>query len=159
LSLLSRGENKFIKVTDHDTVILSSHAIPGNEGNVNKVIEGLLRAGCEVIHSGIQDVHATGHAQADELKMYFSVTRPQWFVPIHGEYRHMLANAKLAHVMGVARPRAAVRGRRRARAERRRPVGRGARAGRVPVRRRHRRRRRPGRAAATASSSPRRASS
>jgi ribonuclease J len=103
LSLLSRGENKFIKVTDHDTVILSSHAIPGNEGNVNKVIEGLLRAGCEVIHSGILDVHATGHAQADELKMYYSITRPEWFVPIHGEYRHMLANAKLAHVMGLPR--------------------------------------------------------
>jgi ribonuclease J len=56
-----------------------------------------------VIHSGILDVHATGHAQADELKMYYSITRPEWFVPIHGEYRHMLANAKLGALMGVAR--------------------------------------------------------
>jgi ribonuclease J len=103
LALLARGESKFVKVGDHDTVILSSHAIPGNEGNVNKVIDGLLRAGCEVVHSGIADVHATGHAQADELKMYLSIARPEWYVPIHGEYRHMVANTRLAHMMGVPR--------------------------------------------------------
>ncbi len=103
LALLARGESKFVKVGEHDTVILSSHAIPGNEGNVNRVIDGLLRAGCEVVHSGIADVHATGHAQADELKTYLSITNPQWFVPIHGEYRHMVANAKLGMLMGVPR--------------------------------------------------------
>ena len=68
LALLARGENKWVKVGEHDTVILSSHAIPGNESNVNRVIDGLLRAGAEVIHSGVADVHATGHAQADEIK-------------------------------------------------------------------------------------------
>ena len=88
LSLLARGENKFVKLGDHDTVILSSHAIPGNESNVNKVIDGLLRAGAEVVHSGIADVHATGHAQADEIKTYLSIVRPEFYVPIHGEYRH-----------------------------------------------------------------------
>lgn len=103
LALLARGESKFVKVGEHDTVILSSHAIPGNEGNVNRVIDGLLRAGCEVVHSGIADVHATGHAQADELKTYLSITNPEWFVPIHGEYRHMVANAKLGMLMGVPR--------------------------------------------------------
>ncbi len=103
LALLARGESKWVKVGDHDTVILSSHAIPGNEGNVNKVIDGLLRAGCEVVHSGIADVHATGHAQADELKTYLSIARPEWYVPIHGEYRHMVANTKLGHLMGVPR--------------------------------------------------------
>jgi ribonuclease J len=103
LALLARGESKFVKVGEHDTVILSSHAIPGNEGNVNRVIDGLLRAGCEVVHSGVADVHATGHAQADELKMYLSITNPEWFVPIHGEYRHMVANAKLGMLMGVGR--------------------------------------------------------
>ncbi len=101
LALLARGENRFVKVGDTDTVILSSHAIPGNEGNVNRVIDGLMRAGVEVIHSGIADVHATGHAQADELKTYLSLTRPQWFVPIHGEYRHLRANARLGKLMGV----------------------------------------------------------
>ncbi len=101
LSLLARGESRFVKIGEHDTVILSSHAIPGNEGNVNRVIDGLLRSGCEVIHSGVADVHATGHAQADELKTYLSITRPQFYVPIHGEYRHMVANAKLGELMGV----------------------------------------------------------
>ncbi|MEN9644536.1 MAG: hypothetical protein RL238_1205 [Actinomycetota bacterium] len=103
LALLARGESKWVKAGDHDTVVLSSHAIPGNEGAVNRVIDDLLRAGVEVIHSGVADVHATGHAQADELKTYLSITRPEWFVPIHGEYRHMVANAKLGSLMGVPR--------------------------------------------------------
>ncbi|MEO5724930.1 MAG: ribonuclease J, partial [Ilumatobacteraceae bacterium] len=103
LALLARGENRWVKVGDTDTVILSSHAIPGNESAVNRVIDGLLHAGVEVIHSGVADVHATGHAQAEELKTYLSLTRPQWFVPIHGEYRHMVANAKLGYLMGVPR--------------------------------------------------------
>ena len=102
LSLLSRGESRWFKVGDRDTIILSSHAIPGNEGNVNRVIDGLVRAGAKVVHSGIADVHATGHAQADELKTYHSILQPEWFVPVHGEYRHMRAHAELAIVMGAA---------------------------------------------------------
>ena len=103
LSLLARGENRWVKITDQDTVILSSHAIPGNESNVNRVIEGLLRLGVDVIHSGIADVHATGHAQAEELKTYLSIVRPEFYVPIHGEYRHLVANSKLGIIMGVER--------------------------------------------------------
>lgn len=103
LALLARGDNKFVKVGERDTVILSSHPIPGNEMHVSRVIDGLLRAGAEVVHSGIVDVHATGHAQADDLKTYFNVTKPDWFIPIHGEYRHMMANARLAETMGVPR--------------------------------------------------------
>ena len=103
LSLLARGENRWVKITDQDTVILSSHAIPGNESNVNRVIEGLLRLGVDVIHSGIADVHATGHAQAEELKTYLSIVRPEFYVPIHGEYRHLVANSKLGIIMGVDR--------------------------------------------------------
>ncbi|MCU1391645.1 MAG: ribonuclease [Ilumatobacteraceae bacterium] len=101
LGLLARGENRWVKVGDNDTVILSSHAIPGNESNVNRVIDGLLRAGVEVIHSGVADVHATGHAQADEIKTYLSIVQPEFYVPIHGEYRHLVANSKLGVVMGV----------------------------------------------------------
>ncbi|MET0145796.1 MAG: ribonuclease J [Ilumatobacteraceae bacterium] len=101
LALLARGENRFVKLSEHDTVILSSHAIPGNESNVNRVMDGLLRAGAIVVHSGIVDVHATGHAQADELKTYLSIARPEWYVPIHGEFRHLVANAHLGEVMGV----------------------------------------------------------
>ena len=101
LALLARGESKWVKVGDHDTVILSSHAIPGNEGNVNRVIDDLLRAGVEVVHSGVADVHATGHAQAEELKTYMSITEPEWFVPVHGEYHHLVAHARLAETMGT----------------------------------------------------------
>jgi ribonuclease J len=108
LALLARGENKYVKLGEHDTVILSSHAIPGNESNVNRVMDGLLRAGAEVVHSGIQDVHATGHAQADELKTYLSIAQPDWYVPVHGEFRHLVANAGLGGVMGLPRDRVLV---------------------------------------------------
>jgi ribonuclease J len=103
LSLLAQGENRWLKVQPDDVVVLSSHAIPGNEFNVNRVIDGLLRSGAEVVHSGIADVHATGHAQADELKTLLALARPEWFVPIHGEYRHLMAHAKLAETMGIPR--------------------------------------------------------
>ncbi len=101
LGLMARGENRWLKLNEHDTVVLSSHAIPGNEGSVNKVIDGLLRLGAHVVHSGVMDVHATGHAKADDIKTYLSIVNPEWFVPIHGEYRHMVANAKLGELMGV----------------------------------------------------------
>jgi ribonuclease J len=105
LGLMARGENKWLKLGEHDTVVLSSHAIPGNESNVNAVIDGLIRMGAEVVHSGVMDVHATGHAQADEIKTYLSIVNPEWFVPIHGEYRHMVANARLGELMGVPHDR------------------------------------------------------
>ena len=102
LALLARGENRFVQLGDSDTVVLSSHAIPGNENNVNRVIDGLLRRGAQVVHSGVADVHATGHAQADDIKTYLSIVQPEWFVPVHGEYRHLVANAALGRVMGLA---------------------------------------------------------
>ncbi|MCU1344984.1 MAG: ribonuclease, partial [Acidimicrobiia bacterium] len=105
LSLLASGDNRWLKMTSDDTVILSSHAIPGNEFNVNRVIDGLLRAGAEVIHSGVADVHATGHAQAEELKLILSLAGPEFFVPVHGEFRHMSAHAKLANQMGMPNSR------------------------------------------------------
>ena len=105
LSLLARGDSKHVKIGPQDTVIFSSHAIPGNESNVNRVIDGLLRAGAEVVHSGLADVHATGHAQAEDLKMYLSICEPEWFVPIHGEYHHLVANARHARTMGVPESR------------------------------------------------------
>jgi ribonuclease J len=101
LSLLAQGEHRFLKLGEHDTVILSSHAIPGNEFNVNRVIDGLLRLGAEVVHSGVADVHATGHAQADELKTLLAIAQPQWFIPVHGEFRHLMAHARLAQLMGL----------------------------------------------------------
>ena len=69
--------------------------------NVSKVIDGLVRLGAEVVHSGIEDVHASGHAKQEELKTLLSIVQPEYFVPVHGEYRHMVAHAKLAKAMGV----------------------------------------------------------
>ncbi len=101
LALLAANENRWLRLGEGDVVIMSSHPIPGNEANVSKVIDGLVRLGTEVVHSGISDVHATGHAKAEELKTLLSITRPDWFVPVHGEYRHLVAHARLAEQMGV----------------------------------------------------------
>jgi ribonuclease J len=101
LALMASAESRWLKLDQHDTVILSSHPIPGNEMNVSKVIDGLVRLGVRVVHSGIEDVHATGHAKQEELKTLLSVIRPEWFVPVHGEYRHLVAHAELARTMGV----------------------------------------------------------
>jgi ribonuclease J len=108
LALMAASDSRWLKVGPDDTVILSSHPIPGNEFNVGKVIDGLVRLGAEVVHSGINDVHATGHAKQEELKTFLSITRPDWFVPVHGEYTHLTAHAKLARVMGMAAGRVLV---------------------------------------------------
>ena len=82
-------------------MIFSSHPIPGNEHAVTKVIDNLFRLGAEVIHSGLSDVHATGHAKSEELKLYHSIAKPEWFVPVHGEYHHLVAHTRLAELMGT----------------------------------------------------------
>jgi ribonuclease J len=101
MTLMASGENKFLKISPDDVVIMSSHPIPGNEAPVSKVIDGLVRRGAEVVHSGIEDVHASGHAKQEELKTLLSITRPDWFVPVHGEYRHLVAHSRLARTMGL----------------------------------------------------------
>jgi ribonuclease J len=98
---MAAGENKWLKVGDGDLVVLSSHAIPGNEMNVGKVIDGLHRMGAEVIHSGLADVHVSGHAMQGELKTLLTITEPEYFIPVHGEFRHMTHHARLAMEMGV----------------------------------------------------------
>jgi ribonuclease J len=102
LALMATRNNRWLEVGPDDTVILSSHPIPGNEMNVSKVIDGLVRLGADVVHSGIHDVHASGHAKQEELKTLLSIARPEWFVPVHGEYRHLVAHSRLAKQMGVA---------------------------------------------------------
>jgi ribonuclease J len=104
LALMARRNNRWLEINADDTVILSSHPIPGNEMNVSKVIDGLVRLGAEVVHSGVADVHASGHAKQEELKTLLSIVCPDWFVPVHGEYRHMVAHARLARIMGVVGP-------------------------------------------------------
>jgi ribonuclease J len=101
LSLMAADENKWLKLGEDDVVILSAHAIPGNEYSVNKVIDGLYRRGAEVVHSGMADVHVTGHAMQGELKILQSIARPEHFIPVHGEFRHLTHHARLAMEMGV----------------------------------------------------------
>lgn len=102
LARMATGENRWLEVTEGDCVILSSHPIPGNESSVSRVIDGLLRKGAEVVHSANANVHATGHAKAEELKVLHSIVQPEWFIPVHGEYRHLAQHAHLASQMGTA---------------------------------------------------------
>ncbi|OLT34678.1 RNase J family beta-CASP ribonuclease [Actinomadura sp. CNU-125] len=103
MSALSRMANRDhqIRITDRDTVMLASSLIPGNENAVNRVINGLTRWGARVVHKGNALVHVSGHASAGELLYVLNVTRPGNFMPIHGEWRHLRAHAKLAMLTGV----------------------------------------------------------
>ncbi|HLI52984.1 MAG TPA: ribonuclease J [Acidimicrobiales bacterium] len=101
LALMASGDNKWLSVGEGDLVVLSSHAIPGNETNVGKVIDGLSRLGAEVVHSGLAEVHVSGHAKREELKTLLSLARPECFIPVHGEFRHLSHHARLASQMGV----------------------------------------------------------
>ncbi len=101
LSLMAAGESRWLKVTSNDVVILSSHAIPGNESSVGRVIDGLCRLGADVIHSGIADVHESGHAQRGEMRTLFSIAKPEYFIPVHGEFRHLVHHSRVAMEMGV----------------------------------------------------------
>ncbi len=101
LSLMSRGRHKFVEVGEGDTILISAKPIPGNETAVSKVISRLMRQGARVVHGGNAPVHVSGHAAREELLTFLNVVRPQAFVPVHGEYRHLLAHADLAREMGV----------------------------------------------------------
>ncbi len=102
LARMAANDNRWLRVGPGDTIILSSHPIPGNETSVGKVIDGLHRLGADVVHSGIADVHVTGHAKAEELKTLLSITDPEWLVPVHGEYRHMIHHGRLGVAVGLA---------------------------------------------------------
>jgi ribonuclease J len=101
LSLMAAGENRFVKLGEGDTVILSAHPIPGNEHSVSQVIDGLHRLGADVIHAGLAAVHVSGHAKQGEIKTLLSVARPEYFIPVHGEFRHLTHHSRLAMEMGV----------------------------------------------------------
>ncbi len=103
MSALSRmaGRDHQIRITDADTVVLASSLIPGNENAVNRVINGLTRWGARIVHKGNALVHVSGHASAGELLYVLNLTKPGNFMPIHGEWRHLRAHAKLAELTGV----------------------------------------------------------
>jgi ribonuclease J len=102
LSLMAAHDHKFIKVGAGDVVVISAHAIPGNESNVSRVIDAFYRTGAEVVHDGNAPVHVSGHASQEELKFLLNLVQPEWMVPVHGEYRHMVHHAELAIASGVA---------------------------------------------------------
>src|SRR6266508_4076445 len=101
LSLMAAHEHKWVKVNEDDVVVISAHAIPGNESNVGRVIDSLHRAGAEVVHGGNAPVHVSGHASQEELKFVLNLVQPEYFVPVHGEYRHMVHHAQLAEEVGI----------------------------------------------------------
>jgi len=103
LARMSTGIHKQIKVKPGDTVVLSSKFIPGNEKAIAKIINNLFRRGANVIYEKISDIHVSGHAFRDELKMMIQTVRPRYFIPIHGEYRHLYHHAQLAAECGIAR--------------------------------------------------------
>lgn len=101
LSRMARSEHKAIQIKRGDQIVLSSTAIPGNEKLVANVVNRLFEKGAEVIYSDIADTHVSGHAAEEELKLTFSLIQPKYFIPVHGEYRHLKAHADIARDMGV----------------------------------------------------------
>ncbi len=102
LSRMAAGDHKKVKLEPGDTVIISARPVPGNEVSVHKVINRLFKAGVNVVYESVAPVHVSGHAAREELKMLINLTQPKYFIPIHGEYRHLHFHAELAREMGMS---------------------------------------------------------
>jgi ribonuclease J len=98
---LSAGTNRQFDIEPGDTIVLSSHPIPGNEEAVNKTINRLIRRGAEVIYEAVLPVHVSGHASSEEQKLLLNLVRPRFFIPIHGELHHLKRHAVLARQVGI----------------------------------------------------------
>jgi len=105
LARMAAGTHKQIKIKKNDTVILSSRFIPGNERAIGNIINKLYRQGAEVIYEKISEIHISGHAFREELKLMIHLTKPKYFIPIHGEYRHLVLHAHLAEQLGISKER------------------------------------------------------
>ena len=92
LARMANGEHKTIRVEQGDTVVIAATPVPGNEKAVNRVINRLAKAGATVAHRGTVHVHVSGHAAAEELKLMLNLVQPRFFMPIHGETRHLVAH-------------------------------------------------------------------
>lgn len=101
LSLIASGQSKFIEASNDDCYVLSSHTIPGNEIGVNRIINGLMRKGADVIHDGNAHIHVSGHASEQELTAMIKAVKPKYFIPVHGEHRHMKAHSDIAGSAGM----------------------------------------------------------
>lgn len=105
LARMAAGAHKQIKIKEEDTIILSSKFIPGNEKAIAGIINNLYRQGANVIYEKISDIHVSGHAFQEELKQMIHLTKPKFFIPIHGEYRHLIHHARLAREAGIPEER------------------------------------------------------
>ena len=105
LSLIAAGDHKYVQAGPGDLVIFSSRVIPGNERVIGRVINALLRRGAEVLWEDVAFVHVSGHASQEDLKQMLALTRPRYFVPVHGEFRHLLQHARLAEGVGIPKDR------------------------------------------------------
>ncbi len=103
LNRLATDSHRSLRIQEGDTVLLSSHTIPGNEETTNGVINRLFQRGADVIYGDQAQAHVSGHASQEELKQLINMLRPRFFVPIHGELRHLVQHAKLAHELGIAK--------------------------------------------------------
>ncbi len=101
LSRIATDEHKHIKAKDGDTVILSAKMIPGNERSIGKIINHLFRRGANVIYEKVSEIHVSGHASKEELKLMLNMVRPKYFMPVHGEYRHLVYHSRLAEKVGI----------------------------------------------------------
>ncbi len=108
LTRLAEGSHRHLRIHSGDTVIMSSRFIPGNTKAITSVINKLYKLGAEVLYEKVQDVHASGHAHKEELKLMLKTVNPKFFIPIHGEYRHLVKHKNLAIECGVAPERALV---------------------------------------------------
>jgi ribonuclease J len=98
---MANKDHRHIEIQPGDTVVLSSSAIPGNELLINRTIDNLYRQGANVLFSRIANVHVRGHAAQEELKLMLGLVKPRYFVPVHGEYRHLWMHAEIARAMGI----------------------------------------------------------
>jgi ribonuclease J len=105
LTRVANHDHRDITLAEGDTIVFSASPIPGNEGLINKTIDNLLRQGTRVLHAKNAQVHVHGHASQEELKLMLRMIKPRFFVPIHGEYRHLVAHAGIAARMGVPKER------------------------------------------------------
>lgn len=103
LSRMATNDHKAVQIRRGDVIILSSSPIPGNEKTISNVVNRLLEQGANVIYSDIADIHVSGHACAEELKLMHALIKPKFFMPVHGEYRHLYQHAALAENMGMAK--------------------------------------------------------
>lgn len=105
LARMAAGTHRHITIKEDDTVILSSKFIPGNEKAIAGIINRLYKRGADVIYEKISDIHVSGHAFREELKLMMNLTRPKYFIPVHGEYRHLILHGRLAEQVGIRHDR------------------------------------------------------